>query len=381
MDQVCNQYALSLKDMANSNSEIRLSFNNNDPHSRNFASTLNKRVNEYFSSNKKTKFGDIRVYIKTVCMFLIYFVPFFVIIFAQPSIGLAIPLLVLMGTGMAGIGLGIMHDAIHGSFSAYPWVNKIFGYTLNMVGGTAVIWKIQHNVKHHTHTNVEGHDDDIEPRGMLRLSPSVPLKSYHKFQYIYAWFMYALGTFFWVTVKEFGQMEQYRKEGLLKQHSKSVVGEYIILLISKVFYYAYIIGLPVLLTDYTGWQIFAGFAIMHLVSGTCLAVIFQPAHLMLNVSFPKPDENGKLQYSWLVHQLYTTVNYAKNNKLVTWYGSGLNFQIEHHLFPHICHIHYPAISKIVEKTAKEFDMPYMTVKSFRSSLSAHTTMLKNLGAA
>ncbi|WP_109830894.1 fatty acid desaturase family protein [Reichenbachiella versicolor] len=367
--------------MSTSTNELRLSFNNDDPNSKQFASTLNKRVNEYFTSTGKSKYGNFGMYFKTVLMLAWFFIPYILVILFQPSGWSAIGLMVLMGLGMAGIGLSVMHDAIHGSYSSNSTINKIFGYTLNLVGGNALNWRIQHNVKHHTHTNVEGHDEDIDPKAILRFSPNSPLKPIHRFQFIYAWFFYALGTFFWVTFKDFGKIIRYTKEGLLKKHTQSVTSEYLILLVSKVLYYTYIIGVPVYFTSYTGGEIFLGFLIMHLAAGMGLAVIFQPAHLMSDVVFPAPNNEGQLQYSWLVHQLYTTVNFANRNSVLTWYCGGLNFQIEHHLFPHICHVHYPALSKIVKKTAKEFHLPYLSIDTFFGSLSAHTHMLKKLGKA
>lgn len=357
----------------------KIIFNNDDPESKVFTNTLNKRVNDYFKENGISKYGNATMYVKTVVMLSLYIIPYILIILMQPPVFIAWLLTIVMGVGMAGIGLSIMHDAIHGSYSRHKWVNKMLGYTLNLVGGNAINWKIQHNVKHHTYTNVEDHDEDISPKLVLRFSPNSEMSGMHKYQYIYAWFFYGLGTLFWVTFKDFIKFYNYHKEGLLEKNSKSIASEILVLVVTKIVYYSYIIAIPVFFTEYSGWQIFAGFLMMHFVGGMGLAVIFQPAHLMEEVKYPAPDAAGNMKYSWTVHQLHTTINFATANRFLGWFAGGLNFQIEHHLFPHVCHVHYHKISEIVESTAKEFELPYYHKPTFTGALGAHINMLKWLG--
>jgi linoleoyl-CoA desaturase len=354
-------------------------FNNDDANQKEFAKVLNSRVNDYFKTKGISKFGNLEMYVKTVFMICLFFVPFTLLLVFEPSGWLAIGLSALVGFGMAGIGLGVMHDAIHGAYSKHKWVNKFFGYTLNLVGGHAINWEIQHNIKHHSYTNIEDVDEDVEPKAILRLHPSSTLKPVHKYQYLYAWVFYALGTFFWVTFKDFAKINRYRKEGILAKNTTSVLKEYLILIGTKLFYFSYIIGLPLLLTSYTGGEIFIGFMSLHLAAGIGLAVIFQPSHLMSEVEFLAPDKDGKMKYSRLIHQFHTTVNFANGNRFVTWYGGGLNFQLEHHLFPHICHVHYHALGPIVKQTAEEFGVPYYAKKGFFEALNAHNKMLVWLG--
>ncbi len=360
--------------------DVRLTFNNEDSLSKDFSNLLNKRVNAYFREKGISKFGNAKMYLKTISMLSMYFGAYFVIVVAEPGIWVALALCATMGIGMAGIGLSIMHDAIHGSYSKIPWVNKLFGYTLNLVGGNAINWRIQHNIKHHTYTNVDDHDEDIAPKAGLRLSPNSEKKSFHKFQHIYAWFIYSLGSLFWVTFKDFVKFSAYMKDGSMKKNSKSVAIEILILVCSKFFYWGYIVVVPALFTAYSGGQIAIGFLVIHLFAGQGLAVIFQPAHLMEEVEYPAPDSQGKMQYSWAVHQLYTTINFGNDNKILEWYAGGLNFQIEHHLFPHICHVHYKGLAPIVKETAREFNLPYYSKSTFFEALTAHTQQLKLLGS-
>lgn len=355
-------------------------FNNDDANSKEFAKVLNGKVNDYFKKNGISKYGNFEMYFKTVFMLCLFFVPFGLLVYLEPRGWVGVGLSMLVGFGMAGIGLGVMHDAIHGAYSKHKWVNKLFGYTLNLVGGHAINWEIQHNIKHHSYTNIEDIDEDVEPKAILRLHPSSPLKPVHKYQFIYAWVFYALGTFFWVTFKDFAKINRYRKEGILAKNTNSVLKEYVILIATKLFYYSYLIGLPVMLTSYSGGEIFIGFLSLHLAAGVGLAVIFQPSHLMSEVEFPSPDKDGKMKYSRFVHQLYTSVNFANGNRFVTWYGGGLNFQVEHHLFPHVCHVHYRALAPLVIETAKEYGIPYYAKEGFFEALHAHNQMLKWLGS-
>lgn len=361
------------------NQTDKIFFNNEDENSKAFAATLNKRVNEYFKVNGISKYGNLQMYLKTAMMLSLYLIPFAGIIIFEPNSILALVLCAISGIGMAGIGLGIMHDAIHGAYSSNQSVNKFWGYTLNFVGGNAMNWKIQHNVKHHSYANVHDHDEDIAPKLILRLSPYSSISGVHRYQYIYAWILYGLGTFFWVTFKDFIKMASYYKEGWLQKNSSSVAKEVAILLFTKVFYYSYIIGLPLMFTSYTGLEIFVGFMTLQVFSGLATAVVFQPSHLMEEVLYPTPDFKGQMPYSRFVHQLYTTVNFANDNKLITWYAGALNYQVEHHLFPQICHVHYPAISKMVIEACEEYNIPYHSKDGFFEALREHTRMLKWLG--
>lgn len=319
------------------------------------------------------------MFIKTAFMFALYLVPFGFILFAPGPVWVFFPLWILMGFGAAGIGLSVMHDANHGAYSNNPKVNKFMSVVMNAVGGYDCNWRIQHNVLHHTFTNVHGHDEDIEAGAMLRFSPEQQLRRRHRFQHIYGWFLYALMTMFWVTYKDFSQLVRYERKKLLSSQRTTLRKEMTRLVIHKSLYYLFVIGLPIIFSPYSWWMIIVGFVMMHTVIGFTLSAIFQPAHVIPQNHFPVSDEKGGLEHNWAVHQLLTTANFARQNKVLTWYIGGLNHQIEHHLFPNICHIHYPAISKIVKQTALEFKLPYNEEPTFFAALRNHGRMLKQLG--
>lgn len=345
-----------------------------------FFVTLNKRVNEYFKTNNISRHANAEMIVKTVFMFALYFVPFVLMLTGVVSgTWPMIAMCVLMGAGTAGIGLSIMHDANHGAYSGKSWVNNLIGYSLNVVGGNAFNWKIQHNVLHHTYTNVYDADEDISPRGVLRMSPYSEWKAMHRFQHVYAWFIYGLMTFVWVLFKDVIRLISYHKDGLIKKQNANVTQEIVILVVTKLIYLGYIFTLPVVILDLSFWTVFAGFCIMHYVAGFILAVIFQPAHVIEGTEYFEPDMEGNLENNWAIHQLHTTTNFANKSRLFSWYVGGLNFQVEHHLFPNICHVHYRKIAPIVESTAKEFGVPYKSAETFLDALVGHGRLLRELG--
>ncbi len=353
-------------------------FNNNS--NRNFQTELRKRVDSYFKDNKLSKNGNIHLYLKTVVMFAAYLVPYFLIVcnvFDSKLVWLMLS--VLMGLGMAGIGMCVMHDANHGSYSKSDKLNKILGFfSIGLASGNSLNWRIQHNIIHHTYTNVHDYDEDIAPIGFLRFEPHAEKKTIHKFQFLYAWFFYGLMTFMWSTTKDFKQVVRYNKDGYLKAAKTTLSKELAIIIISKIAYYAYMLIPYFIIPQMTILNWLTGYLIMHYVAGLTLAMVFQVAHVTEENEFPLVVD-GALENNFIEHQLRTTMNFATENRLISYLVGGLNYQVEHHLFPAISHVHYPKISKIVEATALEFNMPYKKEKTFLGAISLHQKMLYKLG--
>ncbi|MBL6446777.1 acyl-CoA desaturase [Fulvivirga sp. 29W222] len=284
---------------------------------------------------------------------------------------------ILSGLGMAGIGMGVMHDAIHGAYSKNRKVNKYMGYTLNLIGANATIWKIQHNVLHHTYTNIDEADDDISAPFFLRFSPHAKKYWLHKFQFIYIWFFYGLSTISWVTSKDFIKMRQYRKMGFIKQ--EEFRKEMLQVISWKLVYYSYTLALPIIMLSMSPWLVVLAFITMHFVTGIAISLVFQTAHVMPSSEFPLPDEDGMIANDWAIHQLATTSNFSPRSRVFSWFIGGLNYQVEHHLLPNICHVHYRKLSRIVAETAREYGIPYHTKKTFAAAVWDHIKMLYQLG--
>ncbi|MDP4935020.1 MAG: acyl-CoA desaturase [Salibacteraceae bacterium] len=344
-----------------------------------FYKTLRKRVNDYFSDNNISRTANAAMVIKTISLIVLYLAPFVLMLTAQvtawvPFLGLWL----LMGLGAAGIGFSVMHDANHGAYSTSKTINRILGNLMNILGANSSIWKLQHNVLHHSFTNIDGADEDIDAPSFLRFSPHQAAKPIHKYQHIYAWPLYGFMILLKVLYTDFTQAFHYRKIKLLTSRKEFTT---LLAKISfwKVIYFGTFVVLPMAVLPVPFWQVLVGFLVMHYVVGLAMAVIFQSAHVMPETAFPAAPLSGKMDNNWAVHQMMTTTNFAPNNKILSWYVGGLNFQVEHHLFPSICHIHYQDISKIVKATAEEYGIPYHQIKSFRATIAEHAKMLYLLG--
>ena len=345
-----------------------------------FVTVLKSRVRDYFETNNISRFGNGQMVRKTIFMLALYFTPFLTMLLLPASTGwMVLMLFTIMGLGKAGIGLAVMHDANHGAYSDNKHVNKWLGQLLDLVGGSALTWKVQHNVLHHSFTNIDGMDEDIAPPRVLRFSPHQKRYKIHRLQHIYAWFFYGLMTFSWITVKDFRQLIKYHRMGLTKAQKKSLGRMLIELILGKVVYYGYALVLPMVVLPVSWGYVLLGFFIMHFLAGLLLASVFQPAHVMPTTEYPLPNDEGKMENNWAIHQLLTTTNFAPGSRIFSWFVGGLNYQIEHHLFPNVCHVHYKQLSRIVQQTAKEYGLPYHTQKTFLGAIYQHATMLRNLG--
>lgn len=360
----------------------KLSFSNG---SNAFYTALKTAVDQHFTQNQLKKTGNWKLYAKTGVLIplsiLIY--SSLLIMFRQPGhtgvvlILTGILLCLMLGLALASIGFNVMHDACHGSYSSRKWVNELMGLTLNALGGNAFIWKFKHNVIHHTYTNVDGIDDDIAKMPFMRSCPSQKWKPAHRFQHLYVNVFYALSSFLWVSLLDF--VKYFGRKVVNTPLQKMDAKEHFIFWLSKALYIFFYAVLPIYCVGWQAW--FWGFTFMHLALGFSLAIVFQLAHVVEDAQFVhiEANETVKLEEQWAVHQVKTTANFAPRNKIISWYVGGLNFQVEHHLFPRISHIHYPAINPIVRRICAEFGIPYNEFPTMAHAIGSHFRTMRNLG--
>ncbi|WP_298488666.1 acyl-CoA desaturase [uncultured Maribacter sp.] len=347
--------------------------------STDFFKTLNKRVNTYFKENKIKKTGNWKLHLKTAIMFAIFLAPYFAILTLGLPNWANLILAAIMGVGMAGVGMNVMHDGNHGSYSNKKWVNKLMGGSIYILAGNVYNWQVQHNVLHHTYTNIQGHDEDLDAGRILRFSKHAEWRKYHKFQHYYSIFLYGLLTFNWAITTDFQQMYRYTKRKLSYGEFPNPVANWSKLVIFKLIYLTLWIVIPFIILDISWWKLLLGFFVMHYVAGVILSVVFQLAHVIDDAETPLPDDKGNIKNTWAIHQLLTTVNFGNKSKIINWFTGGLNHQVEHHIFPNISHIHYTKIGEIVKQTAKEFNLPYNEYKTTRKAIISHFKHLKELG--
>ncbi len=343
-----------------------------------FYRTLRTEVNKKMNELNEGSTGGTAIKWKSGILFALYFTPLLLLFFSLP-VWAYLGLWLLSGIGMAGIGMAVMHDAAHGSYSKKKYVNNLLSKSIVLLCGNKLNWSIQHNLLHHTYTNVEGRDEDMDAGMLIRLHPEQKPLKIHKYQYLYAPVLYALLTLNWFLLKDYQQLVRYQRMGLITPQGRKYKNEWIKLVLGKFVYALLLIGLPLAFHPQHVSVILSGFVIMHLSAGTILSWVFQLAHAMEPTK--KFANNEKLsENEWAEHQLLTTINFSTSNKLITWFTGGLNHQVEHHLFPNISHVHYARIAPAVKKIADEFNMPYIALPNLKVAIWAHLKYLKLMGA-
>jgi linoleoyl-CoA desaturase len=351
----------------------KITFNNKNSV---FYSTLKSEVNQYFQQKQLKKTGNWKLYLKTGVLIpaaLILYIS--LLFFTMPTIA-DILICAVLGFILASIGFNVMHDACHGSFSSRKWVNKTFGYTLNALGGNEFFWRQKHNIIHHTYTNIDGVDDDIAKSPLIRQCDTQKWVPAHRIQHIYLPLVYAITSIAWTFIMDFGKY--FRGKIVDVSVNKMTVRDHFVFWMSKVLYVGFYVVFPALIVGWGSWAI--GFIVAHVVLGFTLAIVFQLAHVVEHTEFDVVTEDPKMiESEWAVHQVKTTANFATNNKFISWFVGGLNFQIEHHLFPKISHVHYPAISKIVKKVCNMHGMPYHQFPTMSAAVASHFRFMRQLG--
>jgi linoleoyl-CoA desaturase len=343
-----------------------------------FFSELKARVDAYFDSTGKAKTGGVRLYGKLAVVFALFLFSYGMLVFASTTWIGALGAAFLLAQAYVLIGFNVMHDGAHGSASRKPWVNWLMGSTMDLLGSSVWLWRQKHNLMHHTYTNIEGRDDDIDTGGLLRLSPAQQRYFWHRYQAWYAPVLYCFFTLYLVFYSDWKRMFFGRiGKTPLQNRTRSALAGF---LLGKLGYFLYALIIPALF--HPVWQVLLVFLLVHFVMGATIAVVFQLAHTVEGAQFPQSEApNGVMPYDWAMHQVLTTANFATKSRLVAFYMGGLNFQIEHHLFHKISHVHYPAISKIVEATCHEFGVKYLSFPSVRQALGSHFRHLHALGRA
>lgn len=337
---------------------------------------LKLRVQKYFEERGINPTGTPKLFTKAIIMVIALVLIYSHLLIWTPVWYLAIGECILLGGLVAGIGFNVMHDGSHGSFSTNKWVNRIAASSISLLGANHFMWNMKHNMLHHSFTNIDGVDDDIEIGILMRMAPTQKRYKMHRFQHFYFWFLYMLLYVFWIFFTDY---KKYFSQKIGNVPLKKMnMNDHIEFWGVKVYHATVFIVLPVLAVGWISWIV--GFFTMSLVAGFVLSIVFQLAHTVEDTSFPIADvETNKLPDEFAAHQIKTTANFATRNKLVSWLVGGLNFQIEHHLFPKISHVHYPAISEIVRSVCREYQLQYIEYPTMRKAVVAHVRFLREMG--
>lgn len=342
-----------------------------------FFDELKEEVNKYFLKNNFKRTGNYKIYLKSAVFLLLTFFTYALLLMGIFSTWASIGLCIFLGTMLAGIGFNIMHDGAHGSYSSNKWLNEMMGYSLNLIGGNVFIWKNKHNLNHHSYTNIEGLDDDINIEPWIRTNCNQPRHWYHRYQHVYGLVLYGITYVYWVFVNDF---KKYFSKKIADTDLEVMnLKEHVIFWVSKLVYVTLFLLIPMVKLGVL--QTLVGYFIMAFVCGFIIGVVFQLAHVIEEAAFPVPSgDSKKLEQEWVLHQIATTVNFAVKNRAIFWLTGGLNFQVVHHIFPKISHVHYRAINEVIRATCKKFQVKYTEYPSFWSALRSHIFYLKYIGS-
>lgn len=346
---------------------------------RAFAEDLARAVAHYFDARGLSRKANGAMVTKTVVILVWTAASYALIVAPDVSWGARWLACVALGFGFAGLGMNIAHDALHGAYSRRRWLNRLLGYSFDVMGASSYMWRFTHNIAHHGYTNVEGLDLDIDYDPILRMSPATPRRWYHRWQSWYAFVIYTAAGLHWVYVKDLKYFMR-RRLGPFRElrHPATAWATF---LLGRLGVLTYTIVIPVVALEPAWWHFVVGYLTVHMVAGLTLALVFQVAHAVEGPAFTAPPPGGRLADSFQAHQLRTTADVACDNRLYSWYVGGLNFQVVHHLFPRICSIHYPALRPIVRDVAARHGLPLLEFPTVRAALRSHARHLRSLGRA
>ena len=340
-----------------------------------FQRDLKKRVNRYFQMTKKSTRDCPRMYLKTAIIVGWCVSSYVLLVFFATAWWQAVPLAISLGLSIAAIGFNIGHDGGHRAVSRRKWINKLSAISLDLLGGSSFVWDHKHNTLHHTYSNIVGHDADLDAGPLVRMSPHQPRFRLHRLQHLYTWLLYGFLPVKWHFLDDFMDVARGNLNG--HRFARPRGWNLVVFIGGKVFFFTFALIVPVLL--HAWWLVLVFYVLACLAQGLAMSVVFQLAHVVEEADFPLPDEAGQVENAWAIHQVETTVDFARKSRLVSWYVGGLNFQIEHHLFPGICHIHYPKLSRMVEKACRKANVRYSAHETFFAGVRSHFRWLQEMG--
>jgi linoleoyl-CoA desaturase len=345
-----------------------------------FAKTLGDRVDGYFRERGISKHANAEMFSKTILGFVLWIATYVWLMTGRFSPAAVVGVYVIHGFAQLYMAFNIAHDANHGAYSKSKRVNRVMSCVFDLVGVSSYMWRLLHNDSHHSFVNIKGADTTLISGNIFRFTPHDRRRPFHRFQHLYAPLLYCLSTLDWTLTKDYRWLYFEKRFGN-KKIVRHPIGELVVLFAAKAFYYTYMLVIPLLYLRAPWYAILAGFVVMHFFLGFTIALIFQPNHFNEHATYPEPDEEGHIANDYITHVFDTTSDYARGNPFANWILGCLNLHVIHHMFPRICHVHYPALSKIIKATAEEYGLPYRENRTVSGAFLAHLRWLKVLGSA
>lgn len=341
-----------------------------------FYQVLAERVNDHFIKSAKSKYGSPFFFLKVILLLSTHLFLYLLLINSS-KVEISFISLLLLGPSSILVGINIAHDAAHGAISKHKVVNNLFLFLFDLLGANSYMWKKRHVYSHHIYPNIIHNDADLKQNPMVRIFPEDNYQSYHKYQHFYAPFLYLLYTINWLFFRDF--QDFYKKEIGSIRIGTHHAPEFVKLFFCKGLYITYLIIIPSIYSSLSLPQILLGCVLMNFLASMLITIAIIPSHVAESSLFPLPDKNGVMPYSWSHHQVLTVIDFATESRLLNFFFGGFNHHVAHHLFPHVCHVHYPSITPIIKRTAEEFDLKYRHETSLRNAYLSHLKLLRNNG--
>lgn len=338
-----------------------------------FYSELTSSIDQYFKVNKISYRANKQMLVKIAILFLIYCVGYFSIYLYKENTLVLFLTYSFIGAWSVLLGLNIGHDASHNAIFQKKSQNELLLYIFEMVGTNSYNWKNRHIGAHHAFPNVMDHDSDIQQTNLVKIFPKDKHQSFHAFQHLYMPFLYLFYILRWVVYRDFKDIGT-KKIGVFN-NSNYPVKEIYKMILSKIFYAFYMIVLPAVLLDYTLGDMLFAFFILTVSGSLVITMVLLSTHVGEDANFPEPDEKGFLPHSWSYHQVLTAADFGTGSWLLNQLFGGFNHHVIHHLFPNICHIHYPQLTPILKEVIQKHNMPYRHKKYLFSAMFSHFKLL------
>ena len=346
------------------------------PRDEGFHATVKRRAGAHLEATGRARWGAGAMHAKTATI-LGWFAASYaaLLLWGGSSAWLAAALTLSLALAMAGIGFSVMHDANHGAYSRSARVNWWWGLALDFVGASSYVWRFRHNVLHHTYPNIDGMDVAIDPGALLRFAPTQRLRAFHRWQHVYAWPLYGLIAIKWWFVDDVvdvvrGRIGEFR---LARPRGRELVA----FACGKAIFVAWSIAIPALVHR-SGW-VALPFLTAGVTLGVVLSIFFQLAHVVPEVAFHDGSEPPPAGHESRRCTRSTRPSTSRAPTGRRWLLGGLNFQIEHHLLPDVCHVHYPALAEIVAEACRAHGVPYQSLPTVRAAIAHHQRFLRALG--
>lgn len=336
---------------------------------------LSAEVNAYFVQNQKNPYLNTMMVVKMVVMLFGLFFSYLTIYFFYPNFQLALLSGFVYGLFTFFAAFNLAHDAGHSAIFKNKKHNRILLYILNLIGVSSYIFQHKHN-RHHYGPNISGSDADIDDFKIGRLVSDGKKRSIFRLQWIYLPIAYLFYYFAWVSYKDIVAFKAIRNpDGKHLVHPRK---EIVNLILTKLFILCVHILAPLILLGLNWQQLILMNVAIYIGPGLIMLFFVIPVHLNTKTQFPLPDINNRLPYSWSEHQVITTLDYSTKHPVVNFFMGGFNHHVVHHLFPNICHCHYPALTPLLKKVIEGSGVHYQCV-SYYQLLPLHLSFLKKMG--